>query len=310
MQRRSRIVPRPGQRLGLPTAEVVRRLEALVATYDRRFLHSDPVGVVRRFDAPADREIAGLLAAGLAYGRVASIRASLDRALAALGPSPSAAVDTLDPLDVAGRLEGFVHRFNDGRDVALLLSLVRQARRRSGSLEAFFLEGDADPSSGDLGPAMSEFTRRLFSLDARPFFDGGKAPWDAGARRLLTSPASGSVCKRHCLFLRWMVRPDDGIDCGVWKAVSPARLVLPLDTHLIRVAATLGWTRRRSPCWAMALEVTAQLRELDAADPTRFDFALSRLGILGRIRARGGTLRLREVARVLSETAEAAAEAR
>jgi uncharacterized protein (TIGR02757 family) len=265
-------------------------LEDLRRRYDRRFLDSDPVGIVRRFDDPEDREIVGLIAAGLAYGRVASIRGSLESLLARIGSRPARFVASFDPVTDAGRFDRFVHRFTRGRDVALLFHLVRQAKECAGSLESFFVEGDADPGSPTLGSALDAFGARMFSLDARPFARDGVVPQRGGARWLLPLPAGGSACKRSCLFLRWMVRPDDGVDCGIWSRVSPSRLVLPLDTHLLRVARALGWTRRKNASWMMALEVTARLRALDPADPTRFDFALSRLGILGLLDAPGGRL--------------------
>jgi uncharacterized protein (TIGR02757 family) len=273
--------------------ELRRALDALCRRYDRRYLDSDPVGIVRRFDDPADREVAGLLAAGLAYGRVASIRASLERLLDVLGPSPARFVREFDARKDARRFDGFVHRFTRGRDVALFLHLVRQAGSRGG-LEALFLASDA-PDRPDVGDALDGFGRALFAGDARPFVPGGRLPKDDGARRLLPIPSGGSVCKRSCLFLRWMVRADDGIDCGVWRRVSPSRLVLPLDTHLQRVVIALGWTRRRSPSWAMAVEATSRLRAIDPHDPIRYDFALSRLGILGLLPSGGGRLTARAV---------------
>ena len=97
-----------------------------------------------------------------------------------------------------------------------------------------------------------------------------------------------------------MVRPDDGVDCGVWGRVSPSRLVLPLDTHLFKVVRALGWTRRKSAGWAMALEVTQRLRAIDPADPIRFDFALSRLGILGLLETPKGRLSPRALRRALA----------
>jgi uncharacterized protein (TIGR02757 family) len=269
-------------------------LEELCRLYDRRFLDSDPVGLVRRFDDPEDREVVGLLAAGLAYGRVASIRASVTRLLAILGERPSRFVDGFDAARDARRFDGFVHRFTRGRDIALLLHLVRQARERGG-LETMFRAADPDPSGATLGPALDAFGAALFALDARPFVGEGGMTRGDGARWLLPLPAGGSACKRSCLFLRWMVRPDDGIDCGVWRHVSRARLVLPLDTHLVRVVTALRWTRRTSPGWAMALDATARLRALDPLDPVRFDFALSRLGILGLLEAPGGRLTVRAV---------------
>jgi len=268
-------------------------LEDLCRHYDRRFLDSDPVGIVRRFDDPEDREIVGLIAAGLAYGRVASIRGSLQNLLGRLGPRPSRFVDSFDPARDAARFDGFVHRFTRGRDIALLLHLVRQVRESAGSLESFFVEGDVDPGIPTLGPALDSFGARLFALDARPFERDGVVRHRDGARWLLPLPAGGSACKRSCLFLRWMVRPDDGVDCGVWSRVSPSRLVIPLDTHLLRVVRALGWTQRKSAGWPMALEATARLRALDPADPIRFDFALSRLGILGLLDAPGGRLTAR-----------------
>jgi uncharacterized protein (TIGR02757 family) len=269
-------------------------LEELCRLYDRRFLDSDPVGLVRGFDDPEDREIVGLVAAGLAYGRVASIRASVLRLLAILGRHPSRFVDGFDPARDARRFDGFVHRFTRGRDIALLLHLVRQARERGG-LEAMFRAADPDPGAPTLGPALGAFGAALFDLDARPFAGEGGVPQGDGARWLLPVPTGGSACKRSCLFLRWMVRPDDGIDCGVWRHVSRARLVLPLDTHLVRVVTALRWTRRKSPGWAMALDATSRLRALDPLDPIRFDFALSRLGILGLLEAPGGRLTVRAV---------------
>lgn len=274
-------------------------LEDLRRRYDRRFIDSDPVGIVRRFDDPEDREIVGLIAAGLAYGRVALIRGSLESLLARLGPRPARFVASFDPAHDAIRFDGFVHRFTRGRDVALLLHLVRQAKERAGSLESFFIEGDVDPGTPTLGPALDAFGSRMFALDARPFARDGIVPHRDGARWLLPLPAAGSACKRSCLFLRWMVRPDDGVDCGVWTRVSPSRLVLPLDTHLLRVVRALGWTARKSAGWRMALEATARLRSLDPADPIRFDFALSRLGILGLLDAPGGRLSARSVRRAL-----------
>jgi uncharacterized protein (TIGR02757 family) len=289
-------VPRTASK---PSA-LLHALEDLCRRYDRRFLDSDPVGIVRQFDDPEDREIVGLIAAGLAYGRVASIRGSLLRLLPRLGPRPSRFVASFDPIRDAARLDGFVHRFTRGRDIALLIHLVRQVKERAGSIESFFVESDLDPGAPTLGPALDVFGTRLFALDARPFSRDGVVPHRDGARRLLPLPAGGSACKRSCLFLRWMVRPDDGVDCGVWTRISPSRLVLPLDTHLLRVVRALGWTRRKSAGWPMALEATARLRALDPADPVRFDFALSRLGILGHLEAPGGRLTARRVHRALA----------
>jgi uncharacterized protein (TIGR02757 family) len=101
---------------------------------------------------------------------------------------------------------------------------------------------------------------------------------------MLTSPDDGSACKRLNLFLRWMVRPDDGVDLGPWTALTPADLVVPLDVHVLRISRFLGLTRRSDASWRTACEVTDGLARLDPADPVRFDFALSHLGISGACR--------------------------
>lgn len=293
MRRSSR---RPGARLGLTTAALRARLEAVARAYGPPYLGTDPLELVRRYDCPEDREIAGLLAAALAYGRVASVRASVGEVFRRLGTSPRRFVEAYEPRRDAARFDGFRHRWTTGRDVALLLQLVARALERQGSLERFFAATDPDPASPTVEEAMNGFGRALFSLDARPFYADGLVPPRSGVRWLLPLPEGGSTCKRHCLFLRWMARPEDGLDCGLWPSIRPARLLVPLDTHMIRAARTLGWTRYRSPGWPMVLEVTAALRELDREDPTRFDFGLCRLGILGRLPARGGRIALRQLA--------------
>lgn len=277
--------------------DLIPRLRALAASCGRDLLDTDPVGLVRRFDDPDDREIAAVVASGLAYGRVASIRGSVTRVLEAMGGSPGRFVDAFDEKVDGARFVGFAHRFTKGEALSRLFLLLRRARERSGTLEAFFLAGDPDPAEATYASAMAAFVDRLFALDRRED-DAAR-----GARWLFPSPSGGSLCKRPCLFLRWMVRPDDGVDCGIWTNASRARLVMPLDTHLVRVARVLGWTRRRSPSWGMALEVTHHLRGLDPGDPVRFDFALSRLGILGLLPAPGGRLARRQFWRALDALA-------
>ncbi|MCA2978763.1 MAG: DUF2400 family protein, partial [Myxococcaceae bacterium] len=73
----------------------------------------------------------------------------------------------------------------------------------------------------------------------------------------------------------------DAIDFGLWSRVSAAELVIPLDTHVARLGAWLGLTARRTQGWAMAEEITASLRRLDADDPVRYDFALCHYGMSG-----------------------------
>ena len=237
----------------------------------------DPIDGVRVYSAAADLEIAGFIAAGLAFGRVASILASIDRVMAVLGPSPAAFVRAFDPDRDAGPFLPFVHRWVRGRDIVALLVVLRHMLDTAGSLEQCFLDGD-DPASPDVGPALEAFCGRARAVDLRPVY--GRVPPRPGVHAFFPLPSGTSACKRLNLFLRWMVRHDD-IDLGAWRRVSPARLIVPLDVHLIRVARCLGLTRYASPGWRMAASITATLRQIDPSDPVKFDFALCHLGMAG-----------------------------
>ena len=147
--------------------------------------------------------------------------------------------------------------------MALLLILQRMLRE-SGSIEAFFLEGD-DPSQPHVGAALDSFSTRALATDLREAY-GRRVPKQRGVTYFFPRPSAGSACKRLNLFLRWMVRRDE-IDLGVWTRLSPARLIVPLDTHVIRLGRCLRLTRYTSPGWKMASEITASLRNVDAARP-------------------------------------------
>jgi uncharacterized protein (TIGR02757 family) len=259
-------------------------LDRLAASYDRRFLDTDPIRFVHAVKGPEDREVVGLLASGLAFGGIRQILRSVEAVLAALvGDSrlrgPHEAVLEFEPGRDAPRLERFRHRFVGGRDVAALLWILRTVYERHGSLRGLFLEGDRGGGE-TIRDALATFVDRLLSTDMRPLLRTKRIPPGARVRYLLPNPRDGSACKRLNLFLRWMVRRGDGIDFGIWGEVAPRRLVLPLDTHTSRISRHLGLTRRRTADWRMAEEVTANLRALDPDDPVRYDFALSRLGIL------------------------------
>jgi uncharacterized protein (TIGR02757 family) len=147
---------------------------------------------------------------------------------------------------------------------------------RSGSIEGFFVEGYSDDHE-DIGPALDSFARRAMALDIRRAY--GRVPRRPGVAYFFTRPSAGSGCKRLNLFLRWMVRSDE-IDLGVWNRVPASKLIVPLDTHVIRLGRCLALTRYTSPGWKMAADVTRSLRALDPDDPVRFDFSLCHVGMM------------------------------
>ena len=263
--------------LSLARTETLREpFDTLYQSFDHVHSAADPVHIVRRYPAPEDREIVGFCAAGLAFGRVASVLHSIELLMAVMGPRPSAFVRTFDPGRDGAALAPLVHRWVRGRDLAALMLILQRMLRDSGSIERFFLAGD-DPSASDIAPGLESFSTRALSTDVRPAY--GRVPKRPGVSCFFPRPSAGSACKRLNLFLRWMVR-SDAIDLGVWKDVSPSRLIVPLDTHVMRLGQCLRLTHYKGPGWKMAAEITASLRAVDPSDPVRFDFALCHVGMM------------------------------
>jgi len=247
---------------------------------EARLAH-DPVRFAHRYTDPADQEIAGFIASGLSYGRVSlfgpAIAILLDRADTMGGPAEW--VRSFDPAREAPILASFVYRFNRGPDHIALLDGLRRVLHQHGSLGALveMREGESD-----IGPALS---RMVYAIrDASVRSPAGPPSWKSGSRGLrylLPAPDEGSAAKRMAMFARWMVRTD-GVDLGLWRHLHPAHLVIPLDTHVHRIARLVGLTRRASPNWRTAVDLTSALSRFDPIDPVRFDFALAHLGISGQ----------------------------
>ena len=214
----------------------------------------------------------------VAFGNVKALRAKLEDALLRLGPDVARTAD--DPTDVLARLSGWKHRVYRGEDLAGLLLGARIVQRQSGSLGRRFAE-DMRAAGGDLRAALIAFTAAIRGA-------GGLArrrSTGTGSRHILADPTGASACKRLLLYLRWMIRPADGIDLGLWDVPTSALLV-PVDTHIHKLSRNLGFTRRKDLSWKTAEEVTEALRRFDPDDPTKYDFALCHLGMLQRCPSR------------------------
>ena len=246
-------------------------------------MHPDPLEFLYAFEDPLDQEIIGLAAACLAYGRVAQILSSITKVLEGMGSrdgaSPRVFLSRASSAEITGRFHGFTHRFTTGRELSSLLLGVKRALKEHGSLERLFARGMARGQETIL-PALAAFVGKL-----REYSGGASA-----CPSLLSSPEDGSACKRLNLFLRWMVRRD-AVDPGPWSLAPRSKLVVPLDTHLYRIASGIGLTARRSADLKTALEVTRGFAALRPADPVRYDFALTRLGINPACRALAGSER-------------------
>lgn len=227
----------------------------------------DPIRLVIDYPDPGDREIAGLLAALLAYGRVDLLRAHTAEMLGRLGPHPAQRLRRGIP-----NMEGLAYRFHRAVDLAALLAGVRALLIRHGSMARAFTT-HWEPRR-ELRAALAGFVGEIREA---------AGPAGPGLKFLLADPVRGGACKRWHLYLRWMVRSGaDDPDLGLWSEVVPcSALLVPLDTHLVRVGGRLGLTTRRTPDWRMAEELTASLRRICPEDPVRYDFPLCHLGIAG-----------------------------
>lgn len=253
------------------------RLEQLYEAYNREDAAADPIQIVRRYKAPADQEIVGFCAAALAFGRVASVLNTVETLTRVLGSEPAQYVRRFEPKAPHPELRAMVHRWTRGTDIVALLWLLRQMIDRSGSIEGFFLEG-YDPAATDLSGALDSFSRRAMALDLKAVY-GRRVPARTGVGYFFTRPSAGSGCKRLNLFLRWMVRRDE-VDLGAWTSIPASKLIVPLDTHVIRLGRCLRLTHYTSPGWRMAAEITASLRAIDPVDPVRFDFSICHVGMM------------------------------
>lgn len=242
------------------------RLDELYAAYNRRrWVHPDPIEFLYRYRDGRDREIAALVASSLAYGRVAQILKSVGVVLDVMGPSPLRFLEAATPSSLKEGFQGFKHRFTTGCELAALLEGAKRVVTRYGSLQACFLAG-LDEDHEDVLPALSHLAEALASCS------------DETCNSLLPLPRRGSACKRLNLFLRWLVR-EDRVDPGGWRRVPPSKLIVPLDTHMHRVAILLGMTKRKNGGLRTAVEITRAFRKIAPDDPVRYDFALTRLGI-------------------------------
>lgn len=244
---------------------IIKHLEELYEKLNRReYVHPDPLEVLYDYDDPADREIAGLVAASLAYGGVNLILRAVRDALSRTGP-PRKFLEDSTPAKIRAAFDGFKYRFTAGESLAAMLVGARRIVRKHGSLGNCFLSLQP-PDAENCIPGLRGFVAEITRQGPPELFN-----------HLVPCPSRGSACKRLLLYLRWMSRRDD-VDPGGWE-LDPSKLVVPLDVHMHRISSALGLTKRKGSGLATAIEVTRAFARYSPDDPVKYDFALTRLGI-------------------------------
>ncbi|MBC7555241.1 MAG: TIGR02757 family protein [Taibaiella sp.] len=242
-------------------------LDGRVEIYNKpAFIIKDPVCIPHRFSLLQDIEIAGLFAAVLAWGNRTSIINNCDRLMGWMDNVPYQFILHHQDTDLKKMLH-FAHRTFNATDLLYFIELLRFHYQTHTSLEDAFVPHTIYNST-DTGEALVHFHRYFFSIEH-----------PERTRKHIATPQRNSACKRLNMYLRWMVRRDDnGVDFGLWRKISPAQLVCPLDVHVARVAHRLGLIATDKADWKNALHLTALLRQLNPADPAVYDYALFGLG--------------------------------
>lgn len=244
-------------------------LERLHDRYNNEsFIEADPISVPHSFTRPVDRELAGFLAATIAWGNRRAIVQSAHRMMRYMDNAPEDFVRNATEADME-YLRTYVHRTFNGVDFQDFVRGLRHIITEWGSVGSYFEKRYEE--HGDLRPVFSDFRRDFFA-----------AEHDAHCEKHLSSIDKGAACKRLCMYLRWFVRHDDrGVDFGMWRRIPMSALYMPLDIHTGRMGRNLGLLNRKQSDWKAVEELTASLRELHADDPVRYDYSLFGLGISG-----------------------------
>jgi uncharacterized protein (TIGR02757 family) len=241
-------------------------------------LKHDPVEFPRRYADPDDIEVAGFIASCFAYGKVDLFRPVIEKILLLAGSHPGEYFRTISFKEDGKYIKRISYRFNTGQDILCFLYILKQALNEWGSLKNLFYYY-YKPDHEDIRSALNGFVKFFLNVDTAPVYGRNIKP--RGLTQLLPVPEKGSACKRMNLFLRWMVRRKD-VDMGIWKRISPSQLIIPLDIHISRISRCIGLTNRAAADWKTAGEITEALKELDPADPLKYDFALCHQGISGK----------------------------
>ncbi len=237
----------------------------------------DPISLVSSYTNPQDREVVAFIVALLSYGNVRTIIQSGTKALTPLGTTPFKYLISDEPLNL---WSDFKHRFTTGKDIEIMSHWLRQILKTEGSLERFFIKVNPAPHLS-MKEKLSHFVKGIWSQSLPKSLHPDLTKRKRNLKYLISDPEQGSACKRLNMFLRWVVRPQDGVDLGLWKKVSTRELMLPIDTHLLQTLKNLRWIRTNQATWKTVERATQKLREISEEDPIRYDFALCHLSMSG-----------------------------
>jgi uncharacterized protein (TIGR02757 family) len=233
------------------------------------FIANDPISLPHLFKHKQDIEIAGLFAAIFSWGNRTTIINKTKELLQLMEMRPYQFCLEHHPKKLK-KLLPFKHRTFQSDDLFYFLHFLHHHYSQYDSLEtAFFPHKKMKVEAG-----LNHFRRCFFAYDHLK-----------RTEKHISSPQQNAACKRLNMYLRWLIRKDkNGVDFGIWKNISPAALICPLDVHVSNVARELNLLNRKQNDWQAALELTENLKRFDAKDPVKYDFALFSVGVEGNLK--------------------------
>ena len=243
------------------------------ADYERPdFIPHDPIAIPHLFSEKQDVELAGFIAATLAWGQRKTILAKAGAFIDRLDGAPGDFIKNATQDEIRSAAKGFVHRTFQSRDAEVFLNALQVLVTSYGGLDSAFLPRDEEVSAA---ACLKTFHNRFFLAASHRGYEAGRT------RKHVATPARGSAAKRLNMFLRWMVRPSRrGVDFGLWNQILPSQLMMPLDVHTGNVGRKLGLLNRKQNDWKAVELLTYALRQVEPEDPVRLDFALFGLGAI------------------------------
>lgn len=274
-----------------PSGKSFGRFYSLLAK--KQYIDPDPLLFLRKEGRrKEEKELIALIASSLAFGRVDQIMSAVEKVLSILsllpGNSPVEKIKKASREDLEKYFSSFRYRFVSGENMAFFLAGAGSLFRKYGSLEKAFLAGYDEKNDPDILPALEKFGRELCKN------------FPSGKHFLFPLPSGGSACKRPLLMLRWLIRQED-VDTGLWKSIPAKKLLYPLDTHMFRIACSLGFCTFKTPSLAASAMITKAFAKFSPEDPVKYDFPLTRFGIHPSFKGKN----ICEVLRELENTEEA-----
>lgn len=251
--------------------ELNRKLEFHYRNFDKSKISPDPLEFLHRYNNFYDIEISGIISSVFAYGNIKQIMNTLEKLHSFMSGQPFNFISRYNRKNEIKVFNQLRHRFYTGNDISLFFNALKKIYTKYDSLQSFFMIDQAE-NEIDIKERISSFSKNIIELMK------DRNPVSHGIKFMFPDPFKGSACKRMNLFLRWMVRKDE-LDFGLWKQISPSKLIIPVDTHIASIGKELKLTNQKSVTWKMAEEITENLRKFDPGDPVKYDFALCHIGM-------------------------------